>query len=278
MFSEEIPYMIEKTDALSPAEKRDNWYVSFGLQAVDGLKPSKYLVGLAEDHIAGDKTYAQVAASVEEYYSGEKSGANAGNEGNAGNEKEADFVSLRIQELLSEKAFTFSPVALKGIHKRLFTGILDPDIPVGEYRKYNITKGERVLSGNSVLYSSANMIADTLYYDFENEKSYNYAGMTTAEIAYHAMDFVSGIWQIHPFAEGNTRTCAAFAIGYFSMLGFALDNEPFKKHSGYFRDALVMNNCGINKNPVYLRMFADNLLLGGSHDLNFDIPVIVIDN
>ena len=35
--------------------------------------------------------------------------------------EEADKVSVRIAELLSEKSFTFNPTELINIHKRLFT-------------------------------------------------------------------------------------------------------------------------------------------------------------
>jgi len=191
MYSEEIAYKIESIDELGPAEKRDNWYISFGLQAVDGLKPSEYMRGLA-----------------------------------------------------------------------------------GEFREYNISKEERVLSGISVLYSSADMIHDALAYDFEREKGFDYSSEGIAEQAHHVMKFISGIWQVHPFAEGNTRTCAVFAIQYLRALGFAVGNEPFREHSQYFRDALVMDNCGRDRKPEYLKMFTENLLLGGSHDLGTQIPAV----
>ena len=268
MYNEEIPYMIESIDELPPEGKRDNWYISFGLQAVDGLAPSEYIRGLAENNISGDKTYAQVADMIEEYYSGKN--ADEIDEG----EREADIVSLHMSLVLAEKAFTYSPVALCGIHRRLFTGVFVPELPVGEYRSYNISKAERVLSGESVLYSSADMIRETLAYDFENEKKYDYAAVTTEEQAFHMMGFISGIWQIHPFAEGNTRTCAVFAIQYLRSLGFSVDNEPFCKHSQYFRDALVLDNCGRNKKPDYLKVFTENLLLGGGHELGGEIPAI----
>ena len=265
MYSEEIPYTIENIDMIDPADRRANWDISFGLQAVDGLKPSDYMRDLAEDNVSGKKTYGQVVDAVEEYYSGEKVN---------NNEREADFVSLRMSLVLAEKAFTFSPVTLKAIHRKLFTGVFEQGIKAGEHRKYNISKAERVLNGESVLYSGADTISETLIYDFEREKDFDYASKSSAEQAHHVMRFLSGLWQIHPFAEGNTRTCAVFIIQYLRALGFTVDSEPFKEHSQYFRDALVMDNYGKGKKPEYLIMFTENLLLGGNHDLDFEIPPV----
>ena len=265
MYNEEIPYDIEDIERLSPNEKRANWNVAFGLQAVDGLAPSKYMVGLAEEHIAGRKTYAAIAEEINDYYSDTSKDKD---------EKEADIVSHRISLILAKKAFTLSPVELRGIHGDLFSGVLEPGIPIGKYRTYNISKAERVLSGGSVLYSDASRIEETLAYDFREEKDFDYADKTAEAAAHHAMRFVSGIWQIHPFGEGNTRACAVFAIKYLRTLGFNVENEPFRAHSKYFRDALVMDNCGNNKTPKYLKMFTDNLLLSGSHNLDQEIPAV----
>ena len=265
MYSEDIPYTIEQIDSLPSVEKRRNWDISFGLQAVDGLKPSGYMVGLAEDTISGAKVYSQVSAEIEKYHSGGDS-----DEG----EKEADLVSLRMARILSENAFVFSPVALGGIHRNLFAGVLGPGIPLGEYRQYNITKQERVLSGRSVSYSPYYLIKDTLAYDFGVEKEYDYSPLSLEEKAHHAMRFISAVWQIHPFGEGNTRTCAVFAVLYLRSLGFHVDNAPFRDHSRYFRDALALDNFPENRKPEYLKMFTENLLLEGEHDLVSEIPAM----
>ena len=266
MYSEEIPYDVEDIDGLSPAEKRANWNVAFGLQAVDGLAPSEYMVELSEEHIAGRKTYSDIAEEVHEYYLDTSKDKD---------EKEADIVSHRISLILARKAFTFSPIELRGIHGDLFSGVLEENVPTGKYRTYNISKAERVLSGASVVYGDASRIEEMMAYDFREEKDFDYAGKTPEETAYHAMKFISGVWQIHPFGEGNTRACAVFAIKYLRALGFKVENEPFRAHSRYFRDSLALANCGKNKNPKYLYMFTENLLLGGNHNLDEEIPPVI---
>ena len=81
--------------------------------------------------------------------------------------------------------------------------------------------------------------------------------------------FISGIWQIHPFGEGNTRTVTVFLIKYLRFLGFIVDNEPFHQKAKYFRDALVLDNATVmKKHPEYLEAFFDNLLLHGHHLLS----------
>ena len=268
MYGEDIPYNIEKIDSLSPAEKRYNWEISFGLQAVDDLRPSKYMIALSEDNISGSKIYSEISDEIEKYHSNSQANQE---------EREADLVSLQIAGILSENAFVFSPVALKGIHRNLFGGVLSSNIPIGEYRQYNISKKERVLSGKSVSYSPYYLIKDTLAFDFGNEKYFDYSAFSKEEKAHHVMKFISSIWQIHPFGEGNTRTCAVFAVLYLRSIGFQIDNAPFHKHSKYFRDALVLDNFPESRKPEYLKMFTDNLLLAGKHNLA-EIPALCVSS
>jgi len=254
MFREEIPY-----EEMETKYTKENWEIGFGLQAIDGLKPSEYLVELAEKQIFGKLTYEEVEASLKQYY--EESARPIDN-------MEADFSSMRIAEILANASFTFSPVTLLGYHRKLFSGIETFHYPVGEFRKLNITKKEPVLNGASVSYTDYEMIKDTLSWDFEQEKSKDYRGKAKEEIAHEVMAFISSIWQIHPFREGNTRTIAVFAIKYLSTFGFELNNEPFKNHSKYFRDSLALANADrMNRTDKYLRMFTENALLEGRNEL-----------
>ena len=248
----------------SKAERADAWRTAIGLQAVDGLAPSGYLIETAKEHIEGgigiDEAYARMQSYYEERAS--RDDVDAG-------EMEADLVSSRIAKTLSDKAFTFSPVQLKVIHRFLFEGLLGD---AGEYRSYNVTKREWVLDGDTVFYASCGSIADTLRYDFEREAEFDYASADNFATARRIASFISGIWQIHPFSEGNTRTAAVFAIKYLNSMGCSIDNEQFEKHSWYFRNALVRANYsnrakGVTSTRRYLDMFFDNLLLGGKHEL-----------
>jgi fido (protein-threonine AMPylation protein) len=111
----------------------------------------------------------------------------------------------------------------------------------------------------------------TLEYDFEQEKKFNYKGLTQLEIIEHIGQFISYLWQIHIFGEGNTRTTAIFLIKYLRKLGFKeVNNDLFAEHSWYFRNALVRANFedlskNIYKTDKYLIRFLSNLLLGGKN-------------
>ena len=183
--------------------------------------------------------------------------------------EEADKVSVRIARILSEKAFSFTPNEYISIHKRLFTGIYPH---AGKIRDYNITKKEWVLDGETVLYGSAAELRETLNYDFFQERNYSYKGLSIDEVIHHLALFVSRLWQIHIFSEGNTRTTAVFFIKYLRTLGFDATNDIFAEHAWYFRNALVRANYNDLKNGIYettefLELFLRNLLLGEENEL-----------
>ncbi len=242
-------------------EKREKgyaWQTAIGLQDVDGLKPSSYLIETAKQNIEGDITIEEVKYRIDSYYKAKP----IRDESNR--TEEADKVSARIAEILSEKTFTFSPAEYITIHKRLFEGIYQF---AGKIRDYNITKAEWVLNGETVYYASAGSIRSTLDYDFEQEKQFSYRGISLFQTVQHIADFVSGIWQIHAFGEGNTRTTAVFIIKYLRTFGFDINNTLFAEHSWYFRNALVLANYNNFKNNIhatkeYLERFFSNLLVG----------------
>jgi len=253
-------------------EKAAAWQTAIGLQDVDGLKPSAYLIDTAKKHIEGDITIDDVKSMLDSYYKSKT--ARIGGEDER--TEEADKVSARIEELLTEKSFSFSPEYLARIHRHLFQGIFKF---AGQYRDYDITKKEWVLNGDTVLYASASMISETLQYDFGQEKGVNYSALGTDAAICQIAKFISGIWQIHPFGEGNTRTTAVFAMKYLQSFGFNVRNDMFKEHSWYFRNALVRANYnnypkGISATNEYLILFFQNLLLGENNTLrNRDLLV-----
>lgn len=261
-FDEERPYQVEKTE-YSSRYKVDFWETAFGLQKTDGLEPSKYMVQQAQNHIDGKASYQEVEQNVKSYYAENQPQ-------DSKRQEEADVSSLGIFRILAEEGFSLSSVTLLNYHKRVFQGIESFRYPVGRYRTENITKTEPVLDGKSVEYASAAMIGDNLAYDFEMEKNRDYSMMEKHEIADQVMKFVSGIWQTHPFREGNTRTSAIFLIKYLCHMGFELNNEPFKKNSKFFRDALVLANAATTsryRTDKYLKWITDNLLFEGTHEL-----------
>ena len=246
------------------AEKSAAWQTAIGLQAVDGLKTSPYLLETAKAHIEGDIDIVGAQRRIESYYK-EQAHRQAVEDGTM----EADIVSARITELLSEKTFQFSPAELQSIHKRLFSGVFGH---AGQFRTYNITKSEWVLGGDTVVYSSWESIRDTLDYDFSQEKQFSYDKLSVPDSIKHMAKFASGIWQIHPFCEGNTRATAVFIVKYLKTFGFTVNNDVFAANSWYFRNALVRANYnnlqkGIHATSAFLELFFENLLLGAQHEL-----------
>lgn len=127
-------------------EKARIWQTAIGLQDVDGLKPSGYLLKTAERHIEGDITIDQARDLIDSYYESRGVRQDSEREG----EMEADKVSVRITEILSEKVFSFTPDYLISIHRRLFDGVFSH---AGQFRKRNMIKPEWVLDGDTVEYS-----------------------------------------------------------------------------------------------------------------------------
>lgn len=240
------------------------WHTAIGLQAVDGLKTSKYLIDTAIKNIEGDISIDEAQELLNSYYEeNPKSGDDERTE-------EADKVAVRIAKILSEKAFSFTPNEYISIHKKLFTGIYGH---AGKIRDYNITKKEWVLDGATVLYGSASELRATLEYDFSEEKKFSYRNLTMDEIIHHLAIFVSRLWQIHIFGEGNTRTTAVFFIKYLRTLGFDATNDIFAENAWYFRNALVRANYndlknGIHETTEYLEVFLRNLLLDERNELH----------
>ena len=239
------------------------WRTGIGLQAVDGLKTSDYLLHTAVRNIEGEITFQEANALLQSYY--EEHPPRTFED----RTEEADKVSVRIAELISEKAFSFTPQEYISIHRKLFAGIYSH---AGRLRDYNITKQEWVLDGASVLYGSATELRATLDYDFSEERNFSYKGLSMDEMIHHLAVFLSRLWQIHIFGEGNTRVTAVFFIKYLRTLGFEVTNDVFAENAWYFRNALVRANYndlkkGIHETTVFLERFLRNLLLDEHHPL-----------
>ena len=245
-------------------ERAEAWATAIGLQKVDGLTPSQFLFDTAKDHIEGRITQNQARRRIRDYY------VTKGEAGKPDPEKEeADKAAKNIKRILSVKTFDFTTNGYISIHRRIFEGVMKHG---GELRQYDITKREWILDGDTVHYLNWEDLCRAIDYDIEQERNFSYKGISQDELVSHFTKFVSGLWQIHAFGEGNTRTTAVFAIQYLRSLGFDVENDLFAKHSWYFRNALVRANYksavkGIDYAPVYLERFFRNLLLGEQWDL-----------
>ena len=245
-------------------ERADAWRVAIGLQAVDGLKTSEYLQQTARRNIEGEITIDEARELVKTYYISKTQ-----REPDDDDKQEADQVSANITKILSADTLDFSTKGYVSLHRRIFEGVFKH---AGRIRDYNITKKEWVLEYDTVHYLNWEDLRRAIDYDIEQERCFSYKGLSSDELIAHVTRFVSGIWQIHAFGEGNTRTTAVFAIQYLRSLGFSVDNNAFAKHSWFFRNALVRANYksavkGIDYSPIYLERFFRNLLLGEQWDL-----------
>ena len=245
-------------------ERADAWRVAIGLQAVDGLKTSEYLQETARRNIEGEITIDEARELVKQYYI-KKTTHDEGDE----DREEADRVSSNISKLLQTDAFTYSVAGLAAIHRAIFEGVFKH---AGRFRDYDISKKEWVLRGESVLYGRWQDLRMAVEYDLEQERQFNYTVLNKDQMVEHLAKFVAGLWQIHPFGEGNTRTAAIFTIKYLRSQGFSVNNDLFERHSWYFRNALVRANYrnlkkGINYEPIFLVRFFRNLLLGENNTL-----------
>lgn len=242
----------------SQKESAENWKTAIGLQAVDGLQPSAYLIDVAKRNIEGEISLDETRKLIDSYYQS-KTVRTPKDE----DEEEADKVSVNIAKILASKTFAFNTNGYVSLHRRIFEGVFKH---AGEIRQYDISKKEWVLEGDSVNYLNWEDLRRALDWDIEQEKNFSYKGLTDDEKIEHIAKFISGIWQIHAFREGNTRTTAIFTIQYLRSLGYEVNNEMFAKHSWYFRNALVRANYrniqkGIDYSPIYLVRFFRNLLL-----------------
>lgn len=248
----------------SKKEKADIWQTAIGLQAVDGLQTSEYLRDTACRHIEGEIDIDEVRELIKSYYQ-----SKTRREPDDDDKQEADKVSANIAKILSYQALDFSAGGYISVHRRVFEDVFKH---AGKLRDYNITKKEWVLNGDTVNYLNWEDLRRALDYDIAQEREFSYKGISADEMIRHITNFVSGLWQIHPFCEGNTRTTAVFTILYLRSIGFNVSNDLFARHSWYFRNALARANyknarLGIDYTTIYLERFFRNLLLGDKWDL-----------
>ena len=245
-------------------ERACGWATAIGLQDVDGLKPSQYLINTAKRHIEGEISQEEARRLVDEYYES-KEGHDL-----PADVQEADKVSARMIAVINSPTFNFSVAYYLGLHRQIFDGVFKF---AGEIRSVELTKREWVLNGDSVQYTPSCMIKDTLEYEFDRERKFKYKGLLEDRFVEHFAAFISGIWQIHPFREGNTRTAALFAIKYLRSRRYSVTNDLFAVKSYYFRNALVRANyendrLGVEKTQIPLEEFFKVLLYGDEIELH----------
>ncbi len=254
-----------RQDAPDKRVKASNWQTAMGLQAVDGLQPSDYLVEAARRNIEGEIDMDEVHSLITSYY--ESKTHHAADDNSA---EEADRASANIARILSTRTLDFTTNGYINVHRRIFEGVFKH---AGRLRDYDISKKEWVLRGDSVSYLGYQDLRRAIDYDLQQEREFNYRGLTMVDKVKRIARFVAGLWQIHAFAEGNTRTTAVFLIQYLRSIGFDVDNDMFARHSWYFRNALVRANyknvrLDIDYDHSFLEAFLRNLLMGEHNELH----------
>jgi len=245
-------------------ERALGWATAIGLQQVDGLKPSPYLLETARRNIEGEITAEEARRRIDEYYEIKVE------HDVPEDAEEADKVAARINQIIHTPSFRLSPEYYLGLHGKIFDGVF---AHAGQIREVDLTKREWVLNGDSVQYEASFLIEKSLAYDFEQEKKFKYGGMSDDAFIEHFSSFISGIWQIHPFREGNTRTTAVFVIKYLRSKGCDVTNDLFAKKSFYFRNALVRanyenQNQKVSKTLLPLEEFFKVLVFGEEIELH----------
>ena len=191
------------------------WSTAIGLQAVDGLKPSQYLLDVAKRNIEGDITIDEVREMLESYYS-----SKAKRTPDVDESAECDKASANIKKILSTNTFAFNTNGFIATHRRIFEGVFKH---AGELRRYDITKKEWVLRGDTVSYLNWEDLRRAIDFDIQQEKDFNYSGLSEEEKVRHIAQII----------------CSKITLGIFGMPWFV----PTIKMSGL---ALIMISTILN--------------------------------
>ena len=240
------------------------WAAALGLQATDGLRTSYEMRRTALQYIEGHLTIDEVRQHINEYY---KSNPPATTDKEK--EQEADKVACNIADVLFNKRLDFSTDGYLNLHRQIFDGVYDH---AGQLRSNDIVKSEWVLEKDTVFYLHWEELRMALDSNFQFERNLHYDELNKEDLLEWIAFFTAGIWHIHPFNEGNTRTIAVFSILLLRPLGYDIHTDVFADHSWYFRNAMVRANYmnelkHIHVNPDFLIRFYRNWMFGDQWDL-----------
>lgn len=174
------------------------------------------------------------------------------------------FVKLLGLDVKPERiSYTYDAEHLVNIHKYLFGDIYEW---AGTFRKENLYKSERVLSGGSAEYADYHEIEMCL----ENllQEYANIDWMRISKKGDVVTEFLLTLWSIHPFREGNTRTCITFLWHYLKGKGVDFQVALLRNNPMYVRDSLVMANYDQKE---YLRRIISDALQGEAQESEYSM-------
>jgi len=160
-------------------------------------------------------------------------------------------------------SYTYDVEHLINIHKYLFGDIYEW---AGTFRKENLYKSERVLSGGSAEYADYHEIEKCLEKLLQEYEQVDW--MKTTKKGEIVSEFLLALWSIHPFREGNTRTCITFMWHYLKGKGVDFQVALLRNNPMYVRDSLVMANYD---QKDYLRKIIADALQGEEREEEYSI-------
>lgn len=162
---------------------------------------------------------------------------------------ETTLSKLAIVDLLMNPIEIKSTEDVFFIHKKLFKDVYSW---AGEPRIINIYKTEEVLNGLSVEYSDYNLIKNNLKQIQKEIDECDWMSFSKTEKIHQIAIFISRMWQVHAFREGNTRTTCLFLYFLMKKYNLKLNVDFIGKYSKYFRNALVVASIGQYSEYEYL--------------------------
>lgn len=180
------------------------------------------------------------------------------------------IVRNNMDELLKNDEFDLSIRYLTTIHEYLFKNILFNN---GHFRHFNIFKEEEILKLNTIDYPDYHTIPTYLRFAINDQLKLDYSKMNMDEVIMNIAKFISELWVIHPFSDGNTRTTGLFVEKYLKSMGYNVNHDIFKENAIYFREALVRANyenedLGIKPNYDALINFYNKVLVDSRIELD----------
>ena len=146
---------------------------------------------------------------------------------------------MSMIQVYNTKYEKFDFETLCDIHKTIF-GEIYPW--AGKPRTIQIFKEEDILRGKSIQYSHPFYFERELGNLMSLLKDIKRKNYPLDKFISRLAEVISGIWKVHPFREGNTRTTIAFCVLFVRSMGYVVDSEVFKKQSVFVRHALVKCN------------------------------------
>lgn len=157
---------------------------------------------------------------------------------------EADYVVYRLKELAYNPLLgNYDVEHLMDMHRYTFQDIFEW---AGEPRTISIYKEEDVLGGQSIEYSEPFDIVEDIRHVLADMNTKPWSKMSLEEAAEEFCDSLAGLWKIHPFREGNTRTTVTFMCQFAEEMNFKINRKLFEDNSIYMRTALVAYNAYFN--------------------------------